>query len=201
MRIVCFVPKTSGDAAPRLGALLPDEGHVLDFAAAIKAGDAAPLGAWYDLDGPYLPRALAFAGNLGGDVLDGARRATPAAVVPLADIRLLAPVPRPGKLICIGLNYKDHAAESKMPLPSSPVTFSKYTTAVTHPASPVYLPAVSQQVDYEAPDAQRAGPAVCGQAVAAGEVLRQLRPDGAGHRHGGRHPGSARAAHPPAPQR
>ena len=38
MRIVCFVPKTSGDAAPRLGALLPDDVHVLDFAAAIKAG-------------------------------------------------------------------------------------------------------------------------------------------------------------------
>ena len=151
MRIVCFVPKTSGDAAPRLGALLQDDVHVLDFAAAIKAGDAAaPLIAWYDLDGPYLSRAFAFARDLGRDVLEAARHATPAALVPLADIRLLAPVPRPGKLICIGLNYQDHAAESKMPLPASPVTFSKYTTAVTHPASPVYLPAVSQQVDYEA---------------------------------------------------
>jgi 2-keto-4-pentenoate hydratase/2-oxohepta-3-ene-1,7-dioic acid hydratase in catechol pathway len=117
----------------------------------IDAADAAPpLVSWYDLDGPYLPRALAYAGNLGADVLERAGRTTPGAIVPLADIRLLAPVPRPGKLICIGLNYKDHAAESKMPLPGSPVTFSKYTTAVTHPASPVYLPAVSQQVDYEA---------------------------------------------------
>jgi 2-keto-4-pentenoate hydratase/2-oxohepta-3-ene-1,7-dioic acid hydratase in catechol pathway len=151
MRIVCFVPKTSGNAAPRLGALLPDDVHVLDFAAVTTAADAAfPLNAWYDLDGPCLPRALAVARDLGADVLEGARRLTPSAIVPLADIRLLAPVPRPGKLICIGLNYKDHAAESKMPLPSSPVTFSKYPTAVTHPASPVYLPAVSQQVDYEA---------------------------------------------------
>jgi 2-keto-4-pentenoate hydratase/2-oxohepta-3-ene-1,7-dioic acid hydratase in catechol pathway len=151
MRIVCFVPKTSGEAAPRLGALLPDEVHVLDFAAAIKAGNAAgPLSAWYDLEGPYLSRALAFARDLGEDVLAAGRQVTPATIVPLADIRLLAPVPRPGKLICIGLNYKDHAAESKMPLPISPVTFSKYTTAVTHPASPVYLPAISQQVDYEA---------------------------------------------------
>ena len=40
--------------------------------------------------------------------------------------RLGPPVPRPGKLICIGLNYKDHAAESNMPVPKSPVTFSKY---------------------------------------------------------------------------
>ena len=151
MRIVCFVAKTSGDAAPRLGALLPDQVHVLDFAAVIEApAAAAPLIAWYDLDGPYLPRALAFARDLGAEVLEEARRTRTRAIVPLADIRLLAPVPRPGKLICVGLNYKDHAAESNMPLPSSPVTFSKYTTAVTHPASPVYLPRVSQQVDYEA---------------------------------------------------
>jgi len=82
--------------------------------------------------------------------LDDAARLSPGAVVPLADIRLLAPVPRPGKLICIGLNYRDHAAESNLAVPSSPVTFSKYATAVTHPAAPVYLPAVTQQVDYEA---------------------------------------------------
>jgi 2-keto-4-pentenoate hydratase/2-oxohepta-3-ene-1,7-dioic acid hydratase in catechol pathway len=152
MRIVCFVQKAFGNATPRLGALLPDEVHVLDLAAAIKAGDAAApsLLSWYDLDGSCLPHALAFVRDLGDDVLGGARRLVPAAVVPLADIRLLAPVPRPGKLICIGLNYKDHAAESNMALPASPVTFSKYGTAVTHPAAPVYLPAVSGQVDYEA---------------------------------------------------
>src|SRR6187200_3254240 len=141
MRIVCFIPKASGEDAPRLGALLPDDVHVLDLAAAIKARDAAAsLLSWYDLDGPYLPHALSLVRELGEDVLAGAQRLTPAAVVPLADVRLLAPVPRPGKLICIGLNYRDHAAESKMTLPTVPVTFSKYATAVTHPASPVYLP-------------------------------------------------------------
>jgi len=151
MRIVCFVSKASGDAAPRLGALLPDEVHVLDLASVVKTDGSAPsLLSWYDLDGPYLPHALAFVRDLGGDALAGARQIAPAAVVPLADIRLLAPVPRPGKVICIGLNYKDHAAESKMALPTSPVTFSKYPTAVTHPASPVYLPAATHQGDYEA---------------------------------------------------
>jgi 2-keto-4-pentenoate hydratase/2-oxohepta-3-ene-1,7-dioic acid hydratase in catechol pathway len=150
MRIVCFVQKASSDAAPRLGALLPDGVHVLDFPAAIKAGAAEPLLRWYDLDGPYLAQALALVRGLGADPLDDAARLSPGAVVPLADIRLLAPVPRPGKLICIGLNYRDHAAESNLAVPSSPVTFSKYATAVTHPAAPVYLPAVTQQVDYEA---------------------------------------------------
>jgi 2-keto-4-pentenoate hydratase/2-oxohepta-3-ene-1,7-dioic acid hydratase in catechol pathway len=150
MRIVCFVPKAPSDAAPRLGALLPDEVHVLDFAPAIRAGAAEPQLSWYDLDGPYLPQALALVRDLGTDPLGGAARLAPAALLPLADIRLLAPVPRPGKLMCIGLNYRDHAAESKVAVPSSPVTFSKYATAVTHPAAPVYLPPVSQQVDYEA---------------------------------------------------
>ena len=150
MRIACFVPKTSADAAPRVGALLPGETHVLDFAAAIDAGAAAPLLSWYDLDGPYLTQALALVRGLGADPLGGSTRPSPGAVVPLADIRLLAPVPRPGKLICIGLNYRDHAAESRLAVPSSPVTFSKYATAVTHPAGPVYLPSASRQVDYEA---------------------------------------------------
>src|SRR5574339_133711 len=145
MRIACFVPKTSADAAPRVGALLPDETHVLDFAAAIDAGASAPLLSWYDLDGPYLRQALALVRDLGADPLGGSTRLSPGAVVPLADIRLLAPVPRPGKLICIGLNYRDHAAESKLAVPSSPVTFSKYATAVTHPAAPVYLQFADKQ--------------------------------------------------------
>jgi 2-keto-4-pentenoate hydratase/2-oxohepta-3-ene-1,7-dioic acid hydratase in catechol pathway len=150
MRIVCFASKASSDTAPRLGALLSDGAHVLDFAAAIKAGSAAPLLSWYDLEGPYLPQALALLTDLCADTAGSAARLAQAAVLPLADIRLLAPVPRPGKLICIGLNYRDHAAESNLPVPSSPVTFSKYATSVTHPAAPVYLPSVSQQVDYEA---------------------------------------------------
>jgi 2-keto-4-pentenoate hydratase/2-oxohepta-3-ene-1,7-dioic acid hydratase in catechol pathway len=62
----------------------------------------------------------------------------------------LAPVPRPGKLICIGLNYRDHAAESNMPIPERPVVFSKFATAVIAPGEPVLLPATSVQVDYEA---------------------------------------------------
>ena len=61
-----------------------------------------------------------------------------------------SPVPRPGKIICVGLNYRDHAAESNMPVPSSPVTFSKYVTSVTVRAGPSCYPRPSHQVDYEA---------------------------------------------------
>ena len=66
------------------------------------------------------------------------------------DAYWFAPVPRPGKLICIGLNYRDHAAESNLPLPKEPVVFSKFSTAVIAPGEPVVIPASSTQVDYEA---------------------------------------------------
>jgi 2-keto-4-pentenoate hydratase/2-oxohepta-3-ene-1,7-dioic acid hydratase in catechol pathway len=63
---------------------------------------------------------------------------------------LLAPVRNPGKVICIGLNYRDHAIESGAEIPSEPVVFNKFPTAITGPDSEVVLPAVCTQVDYEA---------------------------------------------------
>jgi len=66
------------------------------------------------------------------------------------DVELLAPVPRPTKIICIGLNYKDHAAESGAELPVEPVLFSKYPTAVVGPGQAIRLPEMSKEVDYEA---------------------------------------------------
>ncbi len=64
--------------------------------------------------------------------------------------RLLAPIPRPGKVICIGLNYRDHAEESGQPIPTEPVCFSKFSSAVIGPEEPIILPRVSHKVDYEA---------------------------------------------------
>jgi 2-keto-4-pentenoate hydratase/2-oxohepta-3-ene-1,7-dioic acid hydratase in catechol pathway len=65
-------------------------------------------------------------------------------------VKLLAPIPDPPKVICIGLNYRDHAAESGVPIPKEPVLFSKFATAIVGPEAPIHLPAVSTQVDYEA---------------------------------------------------
>ncbi len=64
--------------------------------------------------------------------------------------RLRAPVPDPRKIICIGLNYRDHARESGAAIPPEPVLFSKYPTAVIATEDPIVLPPVSQEVDYEA---------------------------------------------------
>jgi 2-keto-4-pentenoate hydratase/2-oxohepta-3-ene-1,7-dioic acid hydratase in catechol pathway len=67
-----------------------------------------------------------------------------------AGARLMAPIPDPRKIICIGLNYRDHAAESGVPAPSEPVLFSKYPTALIGHLAPIVLPRVSHEVDYEA---------------------------------------------------
>jgi 2-keto-4-pentenoate hydratase/2-oxohepta-3-ene-1,7-dioic acid hydratase in catechol pathway len=65
-------------------------------------------------------------------------------------VQLVAPVPRPGKILCIGLNYKDHAAESNSPLPERPLVFSKFPTSVCAPGGTVRIPRGSSQLDYEA---------------------------------------------------
>jgi 2-keto-4-pentenoate hydratase/2-oxohepta-3-ene-1,7-dioic acid hydratase in catechol pathway len=62
----------------------------------------------------------------------------------------LPPVAVPEKIICIGLNYRDHAAESKMEIPKEPVIFNKYNNALVGASGPVILPSNSTQVDYEA---------------------------------------------------
>ena len=70
--------------------------------------------------------------------------------VPLKDVKLLAPVPRPGKIFAIGLNYADHIAESGMPKPAEQVWFTKAVTSVNAPMAAIELPRVSTQLDYEA---------------------------------------------------
>jgi 2-keto-4-pentenoate hydratase/2-oxohepta-3-ene-1,7-dioic acid hydratase in catechol pathway len=67
-----------------------------------------------------------------------------------ASARLLPPIPDPRKIICIGLNYLDHAAESGVPAPPEPVLFSKYPTALVGHLDNIVLPRVSNEVDYEA---------------------------------------------------
>jgi len=69
---------------------------------------------------------------------------------PLSSVTLLAPIPRPPKLICVGLNYRDHAIESKMEIPKVPTIFSKFPSAVIGPGDPIVLPKNSTQPDYEA---------------------------------------------------
>jgi len=69
--------------------------------------------------------------------------------LPLAEVKLLAPIADPQKILCIGLNYADHAAESKMALPQYPVVFTKFQNAIIGPNDTIRLPPQSSEVDYE----------------------------------------------------
>ncbi|MBP1853041.1 fumarylacetoacetate hydrolase family protein [Rhizobium halophytocola] len=68
---------------------------------------------------------------------------------PQADLRLGPCVGRVGKFICIGLNYADHAAESNLPVPSEPVIFNKWTSAIVGPDDDVEIPRGSTKTDWE----------------------------------------------------
>ncbi|MEW6298057.1 MAG: fumarylacetoacetate hydrolase family protein [Thermodesulfobacteriota bacterium] len=70
-------------------------------------------------------------------------------LIPLADVRLLAPVPRPGKIIGIGLNYADHAAEGGREKPKYPMIFTKAVSAVIGPGEAIRIPKVTEMVDFE----------------------------------------------------
>jgi 2-keto-4-pentenoate hydratase/2-oxohepta-3-ene-1,7-dioic acid hydratase in catechol pathway len=60
------------------------------------------------------------------------------------------PIPRPGKIVCVGLNYRDHANESAMELPSAPLLFAKWPNGLVGPGDPILLPHQTAEVDYEA---------------------------------------------------
>jgi 2-keto-4-pentenoate hydratase/2-oxohepta-3-ene-1,7-dioic acid hydratase in catechol pathway len=73
-----------------------------------------------------------------------------AELLPLPSVQLLAPILHPPKIICIGLNYRDHAEESNMKIPDRPTVFNKFPTSLIGPGEPIILPKASTQPDYEA---------------------------------------------------
>ena len=70
--------------------------------------------------------------------------------IPVRGARHLPPIPNPAKIICIGLNYKDHALEQGAAIPKEPVVFSKFATTLIGHEQPIELPAASPEVDFEA---------------------------------------------------
>jgi 2-keto-4-pentenoate hydratase/2-oxohepta-3-ene-1,7-dioic acid hydratase in catechol pathway len=101
--------------------------------------DLAPLG---------IPDALA-AIHAGTETLRQAAAFPTASFIAPSAIRLLAPIPRPPRIFCVGLNYRDHAVESKMELPKVPTIFLKLPSAVIGTGDSVRIPAITQQPDYE----------------------------------------------------
>lgn len=70
-------------------------------------------------------------------------------VFPLASVELGPPIPDPDKILCLGVNYRDHAAEAGIEVPPVPLFFAKFRNSLTGPTSPIVLPPVSDRIDYE----------------------------------------------------
>jgi len=100
---------------------------------------------------PELPRDLIAFLSLGQRARQRAGEVASAtgARLPLAEVKLEAPVPRPPKYLAIGLNYADHVAESGLEAPKFPTVFNKQSTCVVGPHDEVHMPRVSSALDYE----------------------------------------------------
>jgi acylpyruvate hydrolase len=107
------------------------------FAAAIVDDTAVPLAGISEL-GSQTPSSV-----LADPPLDRA------GALPLAEVTLRPVVPRPAKIVCVGLNYLDHVGETGREIPEYPVLFSKFAETLTGPRDPIALPPESSQVDYE----------------------------------------------------
>jgi 2-keto-4-pentenoate hydratase/2-oxohepta-3-ene-1,7-dioic acid hydratase in catechol pathway len=155
MRIISFATEESGWDSPRLGIILNvngrDSRQRLDCEKLFEPADRPtnPL-AWFDMDGRWLRTARETATRLERDPAAFAEARDKGWLVPADAAYWFAPVPRPGKIVCVGLNYRDHAEESGLAVPKVPVIFSKFSTCVIAPGEPVVIPSTSERVDYEA---------------------------------------------------
>ena len=101
---------------------------------------------------PVLPSNVRRLFEAGPAALRAARKALDGAedAIDAQAVRIVAPISDPEKVICIGLNYADHASETRMAVPFEPIIFAKYASAIVGPGDAIVLPATSQKVDYEA---------------------------------------------------
>lgn len=136
MRLVTFKHRHG----PRLGVLVVQDGRevVVDVQQAAPTLPADMLS--FLRRGPAGRSAVAAA----------VAHAPAAAVYDVSAVALKAVVPNPGKIICIGLNYRDHAIEVNLPIPTVPTVFAKYTNTLIGHGEAIVIPRVTRQVDYEA---------------------------------------------------
>jgi 2-keto-4-pentenoate hydratase/2-oxohepta-3-ene-1,7-dioic acid hydratase in catechol pathway len=134
MRFVQFTNKTGGPQ--HLGVQLKQGGDII----AVSAVDS------------QIPNTLKKFLEGGDDLLKKAKRivAEGRSVTPEADVNLLAPITRMDKLACIGLNYSGHCQEQNVPIPESPIIFSKFPSNIIGPRDNILLPQISDKVDWEA---------------------------------------------------
>ncbi len=138
MRLVTFSPK--GSEHFRVGALAEKNGE--EFVVDLERAGISPASDMRSLleAGPSHLSSL-------GKQLPGA---PPEAYLEFASVTLGPVIANPNKIICIGLNYRDHAEETKLAVPETPTVFAKYSNTLIGSGQPIILPATSSEVDYEA---------------------------------------------------
>jgi 2-keto-4-pentenoate hydratase/2-oxohepta-3-ene-1,7-dioic acid hydratase in catechol pathway len=133
MRLVTF----QSNGQPRVGCVHGDQSNL----------EVIDLGA----RDPSLPGSVKQLLEQGPPALDAARRAGESGpAIPYGEVTLLAPILDPQKIICVGLNYADHAKETGAKAGDEPVIFCKFPTTLRGPEAPIELPPESNEVDYEA---------------------------------------------------
>jgi len=96
-----------------------------------------------------LPRDMKKLLEMEDGILKAETAAKTAPKIARADARLMACIYDPEKIVCIGMNYVDHCTEQNMPVPTEPVVFSKFASAITEPGSPIMLPDETKELDFE----------------------------------------------------
>jgi 2-keto-4-pentenoate hydratase/2-oxohepta-3-ene-1,7-dioic acid hydratase (catechol pathway) len=133
MKLITFKRAGTPSDAYRIGALTDD-------------GKIADLTPQNDLSVTEVLRCL----DLASGFIKQVQKNESGPILTREEVQIVSPVPRPGKIICIGLNYRDHAEESGMAIPKSPIIFSKFSTCVVGPKQPIVIPEGSTETDYEA---------------------------------------------------
>lgn len=140
MRLVRF---SGNDGVARLGALT--EKGVIDLQAAARSMGVSPN------IFAEISSFLAAGESALAETQRLVQKSPEDAAIPLANVFLRTPVPQPGKIVAVGLNYRDHSIESgaKEP-PKWPILFAKFTTSISGPGDAIVIPTGDHQVDYEA---------------------------------------------------
>ena len=145
MKLVRY--STNGQS-PRLGLLQGD--RIADIQSSLAASlSRRGVVRAQELAAALAPQSTRAFLEGGAAAQDAVAAITEWVTVPANSVRLHAPIADPGKFICIGLNYSDHAAETNNPIPKEPPIFAKWNNAIIDPGEPILRPRGSKQRDWE----------------------------------------------------
>jgi len=133
---------------PRIGALQGDRIADLQASLAASLGRRGVVRA-QEIAAALVPNSTRAFLEGGPAAQEAVSSITEWVTVPAGSVRLHAPINDPGKFICIGLNYRDHAEEAGMPIPKEPPIFAKWNNAILDPGEPILRPRGSTQLDWE----------------------------------------------------